>query len=83
MRFISPVLFSSTCHGKQTVSVQEHDRRSALTPGYSALDFTLLDPHFGTVQDWIDLIDKMHARGMYIIMDFTVGTMGDMLGFKE
>jgi len=54
-----------------------------LTTGYSAIDFTLLDPHFGTVQDWIDLIDKMHARGMYIIVDFTVGTMGDFLGFKK
>lgn len=50
--------------------------------GYSAIDFTLLDPHFGTLQDWVDLIDEMHRRGMYIIMDFTVGTMGDLIGFQ-
>ena len=32
--------------------------------GYSALDFTLLDPHWGTVQDWADSIQKIHDRGM-------------------
>ena len=52
-------------------------------PGYSALDFTILDPHYGTLQQWTDLIDALHARGMYIILDFTVGTMGDLIGFVE
>lgn len=32
--------------------------------GYSVLDFTLLDPHFGSVADWGAAIDKIHARGM-------------------
>jgi alpha-1,3-glucan synthase len=50
--------------------------------GYSAIDFSLLDPHYGTMDDWVYLIDRMHEKGIYIIMDFTVGTMGDMLGFK-
>lgn len=49
---------------------------------YSAIDFTLTDPHFGTVDEWHTFIDKLHARGMYIIMDMTVGTMGDVIGFK-
>lgn len=49
---------------------------------YSALDFTLLDPHFGDLQDWIDLIDEMHRRNIYFICDLTVGTMGDFMGFK-
>lgn len=50
--------------------------------GYSAIDFTTLDPHYGTLEDWAKLIDAMHARGMYLILDFTVGTMGDMIGFN-
>jgi alpha-1,3-glucan synthase len=50
--------------------------------GYSVIDFTLFDPHFGTMQEWVDLIDEMHRRDMYIIADFTVGTMGDFIGFK-
>ncbi|WWD19870.1 hypothetical protein CI109_104338 [Kwoniella shandongensis] len=51
--------------------------------GYSAIDFTLLDPHYGTLQEWVDLIDELHRRGMYIILDFTVGTMGDLIGFEN
>jgi alpha-1,3-glucan synthase len=54
----------------------------SLKAGYSALDFTMLDPHYGTMAEWVQLIDAIHARGMYIILDFTVGTMGDLIGFK-
>jgi alpha-1,3-glucan synthase len=49
---------------------------------YSALDFTLVDPHWGTIADWQAFIDELHSRGMYIMADFTVGTMGDYIGFK-
>ncbi|KZT26358.1 glycosyltransferase family 5 protein [Neolentinus lepideus HHB14362 ss-1] len=48
---------------------------------YSPLDFTVLDPHWGTMDDWVTTIDEIHARGMYIMADFTVGTMGDLVGF--
>ncbi|KAI0341602.1 glycoside hydrolase family 13 and glycosyltransferase family 5 domain-containing protein [Trametopsis cervina] len=48
---------------------------------YSPLDFNVLDPHWGTLSDWQNTIDEIHARGMYFMMDFTVGTMGDMVGF--
>lgn len=48
---------------------------------YSPIDFTILDPHWGQISDWIAFIDEVHARGMYIMMDFTVGTMGDLIGF--
>ncbi|EPQ58265.1 modular protein with glycoside hydrolase family 13 and glycosyltransferase family 5 domains [Gloeophyllum trabeum ATCC 11539] len=48
---------------------------------YSPLDFTVLDPHWGTIDDWVTTIDEIHARGMYIMADFTVGTMGDLVGF--
>ncbi|KII88464.1 glycosyltransferase family 5 protein [Plicaturopsis crispa FD-325 SS-3] len=49
---------------------------------YSPIDFTVLDPHWGTIQDWVDFIDTLHARGMYFMADFTVGTMGDLVGFE-
>lgn len=32
--------------------------------GYSALDFTLLDPHYGTLAEWRAAIDKIHSKGM-------------------
>ncbi|OBZ75598.1 Cell wall alpha-1,3-glucan synthase mok13 [Grifola frondosa] len=49
---------------------------------YSPLDFTVLDPHWGTLADWQATIDEIHARGMYIMADFTVGTMADLVGFQ-
>ncbi|EIW51684.1 glycoside hydrolase family 13 and glycosyltransferase family 5 domain-containing protein [Trametes versicolor FP-101664 SS1] len=49
---------------------------------YSPLDFTVLDPHWGTLADWQSTIDEIHARGMYFMADFTVGTMADLIGFK-
>lgn len=47
--------------------------------GFGALDFTLLDHHHGQIQDWRNLIDEMHRRGMYVVLDNTLGTMGDLL----
>ncbi|KAF8964043.1 modular protein with glycoside hydrolase family 13 and glycosyltransferase family 5 domains [Flammula alnicola] len=49
---------------------------------YSPLDFSVLDPHWGTVEDWRSTIDAIHARGMYFMADFTVGTMSDLMGFE-
>lgn len=42
---------------------------------------TVLDPHWGTWDDWVAAIDEIHAQGMYFMADLTVGTMGDLLGF--
>lgn len=42
--------------------------------GYSPLDLTLMDHHHGQIQDWRDLIDAIHARGMYIVLDNTMAT---------
>ncbi|KAF1995683.1 glycosyltransferase family 5 protein [Amniculicola lignicola CBS 123094] len=47
--------------------------------GFGALDFTLLDHHHGVIEDWRNLIDEIHRRGMYVILDNTLGTMGDLL----
>jgi glycosidase len=51
--------------------------------GYSPLDFSVLDPHWGTLDDWRNTINEIHARGMYFMADFTVGTMGDLIGFSR
>ncbi|KAF7338273.1 Modular protein with glycoside hydrolase family 13 and glycosyltransferase family 5 domains [Mycena venus] len=48
---------------------------------YSPLDFTVMDPHWGTIADWRAAIDEIHSRGMYLMADFTVGTMADLIGF--
>lgn len=51
--------------------------------GYSPLDYTLMDPHWGTVQDWADAIQKMHDRGMYLVVDYTVSTLGNLINAKK
>ncbi|PLW45220.1 hypothetical protein PCASD_04029 [Puccinia coronata f. sp. avenae] len=50
--------------------------------GYSALDFTLLDPHFGTLSEWRSAIDRIHSKGMYVMLDTTTTTLSDFLKFK-
>lgn len=42
--------------------------------GYDPLDFTLLDKHWGEIQDWREMIDDIHAHGMYVILDNTMST---------
>jgi alpha-1,3-glucan synthase len=49
--------------------------------GYSPLDLTLLDAHHGMIEDWRAAISEIHARGMYVILDNTMATMGDLIGF--
>ncbi|OQD89036.1 hypothetical protein PENANT_c003G00867 [Penicillium antarcticum] len=49
---------------------------------YSPLDFSLLDKHYGTIQQWRSAIDEIHRRGMYVMADSTYGTMADLLGFE-
>lgn len=50
--------------------------------GYSPLDMTLVDPHWGTLNDWVETIDSIHAHNMYLMVDFTIGTMSDLIGFS-
>lgn len=32
---------------------------------------------------WQQAIDEIHSRGMYVVMDHTMATMGDLIGFKD
>ena len=50
---------------------------------YSPLDTTLLDAHFGDVAKWQKAVDEIHKRGMYVILDHTMATMGDLIGFED
>ena len=42
--------------------------------GYSALDTTLLDRHFGNIDTWRNAITEIHRRGMYVLLDNTMAT---------
>jgi alpha-1,3-glucan synthase len=43
--------------------------------GYGPLDFTLLDPHHGDIEDWRALVTEIHRRDMYVILDNTMATL--------
>ena len=47
------------------------------------MDLTLLDFHFGTLAQWQTAVDEIHRRKMYIILDHTMGTLGDLVGFQD
>jgi alpha-1,3-glucan synthase len=49
---------------------------------FSPLDLTLLDAHFGNIAEWRRAIDEIHRRGMYVVLENTMSTMGDLIGFE-
>lgn len=57
------------------------ENRPWTADSYSPLDLTLLDQHFGDIAEWRRMIDEMHARGMYVVLDNTFATLGDLIGF--
>jgi glycosidase len=47
--------------------------------GYWGLDFTKVDPHLGTDQDFADFASCAHSLGMKVILDVVVNHTGDIL----
>jgi len=45
--------------------------------GYWGLDFTRVDPHLGTNDDFADFVSCAHGLGMKVIMDVVVNHTGD------
>lgn len=51
--------------------------------GYWILDFTQIDPHFGSNDDLRSLIDAAHQRGMKIFFDIITNHTADVIRFDE
>ncbi len=49
--------------------------------GYGAIDFTLIDQRFGTVDDLRTMVTKAHALGMYVIVDIVVNHLENLYYF--
>jgi alpha-1,3-glucan synthase len=49
---------------------------------YSPLDHTILDHHFGNLDEWRKAIQAIHERGIYVIVDNTMATMSNLIGFE-
>ena len=52
--------------------------------GYDVTDFSKVDSKFGTKDDYRELVDKVHERGMTILMDFVINhTSKNNVWFKK
>ncbi|PKI02894.1 alpha-amylase family glycosyl hydrolase [Glaciecola sp. 33A] len=51
--------------------------------GYWIMDFTEIDPHFGTNEDLRSLIDAAHARGIKVFFDIITNHTADVMRYKE
>jgi glycosidase len=52
---------------------------SAAYHGYWGLDFTRVDPHLGTDQDFTDLVNTAHALGLKVYLDVVVNHTADVV----
>lgn len=50
--------------------IGEKNRKGSLGSYYSVKDFRGINPEFGTLQDFKNLVDKIHSMGMYVIIDW-------------
>jgi glycosidase len=52
--------------------------------GYDVTDFLSIDSKFGTIEDYRELVDELHDRGMTILMDFVINhTSKNNVWFKK
>ena len=52
--------------------------------GYDVTDFGAIDSKFGTMDDYRELVDEVHERGMTILMDFVINhTSKNNVWFKK
>ena len=56
---------------------------SAAYHGYWITDFTNVDPHLGTNEDFRALVDAAHARGLKVYMDIVVNHTADVIYYEE
>ncbi len=52
---------------------------SAAYHGYWGLDFTTVDPHLGTDQDFADLVSAAHGLGLKVYLDVVVNHTADVV----
>lgn len=50
--------------------IGEENRLGSLGSYYSVKDYKDINPEFGTLEDFENLVQEIHARGMYVMMDW-------------
>jgi pullulanase-type alpha-1,6-glucosidase len=63
--------------------VQTDGGVSAGYHGYWQVDYTTIDPHLGTNEEMVALIDAAHGRGMKVYFDIVLNHTGDVVSYEE
>lgn len=50
--------------------IGEKNRKGSLGSYYSVKDYTAINPEFGTMEEFKELVEDIHSRGMYVILDW-------------
>lgn len=50
--------------------IGEKNRKGSLGSEYSVKDYYAINPEYGTMDDFKDLVRKIHSMGMYVIVDW-------------
>ena len=50
--------------------------------GYWGTDFTRVDPHLGTNDEFRDLVDRAHALGLKVFLDVVVNHTADVIAYQ-
>ncbi|MEM7703694.1 MAG: alpha-amylase family glycosyl hydrolase [Pseudomonadota bacterium] len=58
-------------------------QESAGYHGYWVTDFTRIDPHFGTNEEFKTFVDAAHERGMKVYMDIITNHTADVIRYEE
>lgn len=52
------------------------DRKGALGSYYAVADYTGINPEYGTMKDWKNLVDAAHVKGFKVIIDWVANHTG-------
>ncbi len=50
--------------------IGEKNRKGSLGSYYSIKDYTAVNPEFGTMKEFKELVERIHDKGMYVILDW-------------
>ena len=56
--------------------ISKVDRKGTLGSYYAVSDYTALNPEFGTMKDWVSLVNEIHGKGMKVIIDWVPNHTG-------
>ncbi len=56
--------------------ISKTDRKGALGSYYAVSDYTAINPEFGTMEDWKELVKQCHASGFKVITDWVPNHTG-------